>query len=203
MAKALDVIGDRWTLLIVRELLALGPARYTDLQRGLPGIATNLLVTRLRELEAAGIVARDEAPPPAPATLFRLTERGKGLEPVIAALGRWGAPLMGEYRADEEVRSHWLALPLRLYLRDRQPSRRPVTIEVRTGEQPMLVETVDGEIRARPGTAEKPDAMLSGPPHLVMGVLMGRLTVPAARARGLSFRGNPDVLRRLAPRERA
>ena len=203
LAKALDVIGDRWTLLIVRELLLLGPARYTDLRNGLPGIATNLLVTRLRELEAAGLVTREEAPAPAPATLFRLTERGEALEPAIAALGLWAGPLMADWRDDDEVRSHWLALPIRLYLTDRQPHRRPITIEVRTGEQPMLIETMHGELRTRPGSADSPDAVVSGAPHLVLGVLMGRLSVSRARALGLSFRGSPDVLRRLAPRRRA
>src|SRR3954468_24706379 len=93
VAKALDVVGERWTLLIVRELLAQGACRYTDLRAGLPGIATNLLADRLRELEAAGIVEREDAPPPIATTLFRLTERGAALEPVIYALGRWGAPL--------------------------------------------------------------------------------------------------------------
>ena len=203
VAKALDVVGDRWTLLIVRELLLLGPARYTDLRNGLPGIATNLLVVRLRELEAAGLVTREEVAPPAPATLFRLTERGEALEPAIAALGVWAGPLMAECRDDEAVRSHWLALPIRLYLTDSQPHGPPITIEVRTGEQPMLVETVDGEVRARSGSAANPDAVLSGAPHLVLGVLMGRLTVARARSRGLSFRGSEDVLRRLGPRKRA
>src|SRR3954449_5530110 len=89
-AKSLDVVGDRWTLLIVRELLARGACRYTDLRAGLPGIATNLLADRLRELESAGIVEREDAPPPVATTLFSLTERGRALQPVISALGCWG-----------------------------------------------------------------------------------------------------------------
>jgi len=83
LAKALDVIGDRWTLLIVRELLIRGFCRYTDLRNGLPGIATNLLADRLRELEQAGIVCREDAPPPIATTLFHLTGRGKELEPIL------------------------------------------------------------------------------------------------------------------------
>src|SRR5690349_25102414 len=78
VAKALDVVGDRWTLLIVRELLLQGPCRYTDLRNGLPGIATNLLADRLNELEGAGLVRREEAAPPVATTLFRLTEAGAG-----------------------------------------------------------------------------------------------------------------------------
>src|SRR5208282_4278869 len=96
VAKALDVIGDRWSLLIVRELLLREPCRYTDLHRGLPGIATNLLADRLRELEQAGLLAREEAPPPVASTLYRLTGRGRELEGVLVALGRWGVPLMAE-----------------------------------------------------------------------------------------------------------
>src|SRR6266550_2296550 len=94
IAKALDVIGDRWNMLIVRELLLQGACRYTDLHDGLPGIATNLLADRLRDLERAGIVTREEAPPPIATTLFGLTPRGEELGPVLRALGQWGVPLM-------------------------------------------------------------------------------------------------------------
>src|SRR5437588_2360078 len=89
VARALDVIGDRWTLLIVRELLIRGPSRYTDLQYGLPGIATNLLAERLRELEADGVITKEMAPPPVATTLFSLTPRGAALDSVLAALGQW------------------------------------------------------------------------------------------------------------------
>ena len=96
LAKALDVVGDRWTLLIVRELMIRDRCRYTDLRNGLPGIATNLLAERLNEMEQAGLVTREAAPPPIATTLFQLTNRGKELEPVIAELGRWGAPLLAD-----------------------------------------------------------------------------------------------------------
>src|SRR3979409_2476971 len=92
VAKALDVIGARWTLLIVRELELRGACRYTDLRNGLPGIATNLLADRLRELEHAGVVAREDAPPPVATALFRLTPRGAQLRPVLESLVRWGMP---------------------------------------------------------------------------------------------------------------
>src|ERR1700751_2304890 len=111
VAKALDVVGDRWTLLIVRELLLAGPCRYTDLRNGLPGIATNLLADRLRELEDAGIVRGELAPPPVAPTLYALTERGGALEPIVLELGRWGSPLMAEPVGEEAVRSHRLSLP--------------------------------------------------------------------------------------------
>src|ERR1700734_667214 len=85
LAKSLDVVGDRWTLLIVRELMLRGASRYTDLRNGLPGIATNLLADRLRELEHAGLITREDAPPPIATTLVRLTEAGASLEPPLRA----------------------------------------------------------------------------------------------------------------------
>src|SRR5438552_12340986 len=134
LAKALDVVGDRWTLLIVRELFIRGPCRYTDLQQGLPGIATNLLADRLRDLEAVGVVQREEAAPPVATTLFSLTEWGQGLKPILLALGRWASPLMKEPVSSDAVQSHWLEMPLEASLTDRTPSRPPVDIELRTGD---------------------------------------------------------------------
>ncbi|HEV3134388.1 MAG TPA: winged helix-turn-helix transcriptional regulator [Acidimicrobiia bacterium] len=196
-ARALDVVGDRWTLLIVRELLNRGAARYTDLKDGLPGIATNLLADRLRELEENGIITRDAAPPPIATTLFRLTPRGEALKPVLTALGLWGMPLLEEASEDAAFRSHWLVVPLEYRLSDHTPARPPVTIEVRTGDQPMVIETVEGTVRVRPGTAENPDAIMSGPPPVVMDVLMRDLDLATARTRGAAFEGNPEALRRL------
>src|SRR5437868_11469069 len=112
VAKSLDIIGNRWTLLIVRELLLRGPSRYTDLRDGLPGIATNLLADRLRELEEEGLVAREEAPPPIATTLFRLTPRGEALRPVIERLILWGAPLMMAPAPKDVVRSSGIGFAL-------------------------------------------------------------------------------------------
>lgn len=199
-AKALDVVGDRWTLLIVRELLTQQPCRYTDLRYGLPGIATNLLADRLRELEESGVIIREDAPPPVATTLYRLTPRGEALRPVLEALGRWGRELPPrEGSGEPEFRSHWLALPLEFQLKDHAPDRPPVTIELDTGDRPVLVQTVDGKVRVRLGTVPDPDARLTGTPPLVLGVLTGELDLEAARGRGLEFEGNPRVLRRVRP----
>ncbi len=197
LAKSLDAIGDRWSLLIVRELMLLGPCRYTDLLNGLPGIATNLLADRLRHLEEAGVLMREAAPPPIATTLFHLTPRGKDLLPVIRELGRWGAPLLAEAKEDDAFRSYWMTLPLELYYYDPTPDLPPVTIEVRTGDEPMVLETVEGKIRARRGSAENPDAVLTGPPRLVIGVLSGRVNLDDARREGLEFDGDPKFLRRV------
>src|SRR5436853_160786 len=94
VAKSLDVVGDRWTLLIVRELELRGACRYTDLRSGLPGIATNLLAERLRELERAGVITREDAPPPIATALFQLTPWGAQPRPVLEGLIRWGLPLL-------------------------------------------------------------------------------------------------------------
>jgi DNA-binding HxlR family transcriptional regulator len=199
LARALDVVGDRWTLLIVRELLLRGACRYTDLRDGLPGIATNLLADRLRELEQAGIVLREVAPPPIAATLFRLTARGEELEPALHALARWGVPLMVDDDAHDVFRGHWLTFPVGLYLADRTPDRPPITIELRMGDQTTHLETRDGAVHVRRGSAERPDAVLAGTPRLVLGVLTGALELADAQALGVRCHGDETALRRLQP----
>src|SRR5215471_463052 len=109
VAKALDVVGDRWTLLIIRELL-------------LQGIATNLLSDRLRDLEQAGLIRREEAAPPVATTLFDLTRAGAELEPVLTALGGWGIRYMTGPGDGDEFRSHWFAFPVSLFMHDRDPA---------------------------------------------------------------------------------
>lgn len=197
IAKSLDVVGDRWTLLIIRELAERGPSRYTDLRSGLPGIATNLLADRLRELETAGVIAREEAPPPIATTLFRLTPRGEELQPVLDDLARWGIPLMTEQNPDDVVRSQWLAAALDLMLRDREPNARPVTVLLQTGDQPIAIRAQDGAIEIHLGPADRPDATITGPPRPIMGLLLGLLQLPDAKASGVSYQGDPSLLDRI------
>ena len=198
LAKALDVIGDRWTLLIVRELMIRDGCRYTDLRNGLPGIATNLLAERLDELEKAGLVSREAAPPPVATTLFHLTPRGKELEPVIAALGRWGAPLLAENSGKDTFCDHWVVLPLRLYVRDKFPRERPVRIGLRAGGELVTIETVgDGSVRVQSGKASDPDAAIEGMPHLILALLTGKTSLANAKAKGLRYSGDVKVLSRF------
>jgi DNA-binding HxlR family transcriptional regulator len=199
LAKTLDVIGERWTMLVLRELMLRGASRYTDLRDGLPGIATNLLAERLRDLEQAGLVAREEAPPPVATTLYRLTPRGEELRPALVELAQWGMALMPDAPDDDSFRGHWLELPVELHLADREPDGPPMTIEVRTGGAPMLIESVDGAVRTRSGTAEHPDLLISGPPKLVLGTLIGKVGLQDAAARGLQYEGDPSALARLQP----
>jgi len=201
VAKALDVVGDRWTLLIVREMMLRGSARYTDIREGLPGIATNLLADRLRGLEREGLVARRQAPPPVAATLFELTDRGRELEPVLDALGRWGVPIMADGPCEgDEFRSRWLAWPAEAFLDDHEPDAPPATVELNAGGEPVVLEISGGEVHARAGKATaEPDASLSGTPHTLLGVLSGHIDLATARARGLELRGDEKVIRRMQP----
>jgi DNA-binding HxlR family transcriptional regulator len=201
VAKALDVVGDRWNLLIVRELLLRGGCRYVDLQHGLPGIATNLLASRLRDLERAGVIYREDAPPPIATTLFQLTERGEELRPVLVELARWGTPMMVD-RDDRDVfRSHWVAVLADLYPTDRRAGDPPVAIEVDPGHQPTTIEISRDGVHAQAGPAERPDLRLTGPEQLILGVVSGRLDFDAAVARGLRYQGDPEVLLRLRPND--
>src|SRR5690242_4211623 len=158
LAKALDVVGDRWTLLIIRELLIRSACRFTDIRNGLPGIASNLLTERLRELEASGLIRRETAPPPVAATVYSLTPRGRDVAPVIEALGAFGARMLHSPGKHDVFQSHWLCLPLSLELRDSEPKGRPVTIEVRAGNEPLLVQARNGRVTARPGASDDADA---------------------------------------------
>jgi DNA-binding HxlR family transcriptional regulator len=124
-ARGLDVIGDRWILLIVRELLD-GPRRYNELLDGLPGIATNLLADRLKDMGESGILERRDG------GAYALTPRGEQLREVIYAVGRWARPLMGQLKRDDEFRSHWLVHPIRVLFENVDRRRPRMTIEVDT-----------------------------------------------------------------------
>lgn len=141
LASALDVVGERWALLIVRDLLG-GPRRYTDLAAGLPGISTDMLAARLKTLERRGVVARRALPPPAASTVYELTALGRGLEPAILALGRWGLHFVG---ADEgaSFRIEWLALMLRAAFRPERAAGDRLRLELRVEQQRMQL-VVDG-----------------------------------------------------------
>jgi len=199
VAKALDVVGDRWTLLIVRELILQGPCRYTDLKGALPGIATNLLAERLRELETAGLIWREDAAPPVATTLFHLTEAGTELEPALAALGAWGIRYMAEPADHDEFRSHWFAFPVSLFLHDRDPDGPPIAIELRATGRPAVIEVSGGSVRTRLGTTPTPDLVLGGTPQLILGLISAHLTPGQAKEAGLEIEGNVGVLTRLQP----
>lgn len=197
VARALDVIGDRWTLLIVRELFVQGPCRFTDLKNGLPGIAANLLSARLKELEAAGMITREDAPPPIATALYQLTEAGLALEPVVKALWQWGLRFMVEERPDDEFRAQWMALEW--FLTDADPDAAPAVIQLVAGGQPAVAELRGGKLHTRVGRATNPDLVLEGSPRAVLGLLNGLINLELATRLGLSATGRLELLARLRP----
>lgn len=190
LARALDLVGDRWTLLIVRELLS-RPCRYGDLQEGLPGIATNLLAERLRGLEEVGVVARDDD------GCYSLTERGRGLAAPVREFVRWGAFLMKDKEESDTFRSRWLELPIDLLFSGVDPARPEIEVEIRTGDETITLESSAGEVRSRVGQASSPDVVLSGPPEAIVGLLSGRDTPSVAAEHGAHILGDFRLVDRL------
>ena len=189
LARALDVIGDRWTLLIIRELAA-RPCRFRDLSEGLPGIAANLLAERLRLLQSEGVITHDQA------ATYRLTDRGKALGRALKALARWGVPLMARGQGLDEHRAHWLALAIGAVFDD--ATVKPTTrIQVLADDGEIEIIAYRDGIEIRPGRAISPDATLQGPPELILGALAGELSLADAQNAGLLVSGSRPALRRL------
>ncbi|MFD6290799.1 winged helix-turn-helix transcriptional regulator [Streptomyces sp. NPDC060205] len=157
-ARALDAVGDRWTLLIVRELLA-GPRRYTDLHADLPGVSTDVLASRLKDMERDGLTTRRRMPPPGAVYVYELTGRGRELLAVLQALGEWGAPLLAERGATDAVRAHWFALPLLRALEGFGAG--VVQVRLDEGEFHVRAGAVDGPVYGEGPAPEEPDARLS------------------------------------------
>jgi DNA-binding HxlR family transcriptional regulator len=199
IARALDVVGDRWTLLIVRELLLRGACRFTDLKNGLPGVATNLLSARLKELEKVGLVSRRDAPPPVATVLYDLTDDGLALEPVLKTIGLWGLRYMPTERPDDTFQAHWLGYAAAWYTTDADPTGPQVVIQLLAADQQAVLELGDGQITTRVGRADKPDLIIDGPPRAVLGLLTGGIDLNKATALGLSTHGKRALLRRIQP----
>lgn len=204
LARALDHVGDRWTLLVVRELL-LGDATYGDLRAALDGIPTNLLADRLRILEGDGLVTRDTSHPDRRRVTYRLTPLGRGLEPAILALISWGSHWMLPGQGDDRFDPRWGALALRALLGERDPPVRG-TLELRTDGPPLqVVSTGGGPLRVGPrvgdgprvGAPASPDAVVRGDTVLLLGLVSGRLSLSAALRRGMSIEGDRALVRAL------
>jgi DNA-binding HxlR family transcriptional regulator len=182
-AHALDLVGDRWALLVIRELV-LGPKRFTDLRDGLGGIGPNVLSQRLKELEETGVVRQRILPPPAASTVYELTEWGSELEDVIVQLARWGArdPAMPK---DAETQPEWLVLGMRA-IYDPQAEPVPTTYELRFGGDDVFWARVDdGSLRVGRGPAPDPDAVLTAEVETVAQMLRGQLKPSAALRSGV------------------
>lgn len=193
LARSLDRIGDRWTLLIVRELLV-RPARYRDLQDGLPGIATNLLAQRLRQLEQHGILGRrlDEK---SNAVVYELTSLGADLEEAVLALVRWGTTWMQLGQGVDAFRPNWLVVALRALLPD-APVSPASKVEVWCGDEAITVTRDASGFSVELGSTGKPQAKLTGDPVEVLGLAARFLSLDEARKAGARVEGSSAALRR-------
>jgi len=154
-AKALDVVGERWTLLVVRELL-LGPRRFTDLLAALPGLGTSLLTSRLKHLEAAGVIRREQLPPPAGSWVYQITEAGLGVALVVKALADWGTRLLDAPGPEEAVRACWLALPLAVSAPASAVAGVHETYQVHVDDEVLHIVLTGTGVQARSGAAPSP-----------------------------------------------
>jgi DNA-binding HxlR family transcriptional regulator len=182
IAHALELVGERWALLVVRELMR-GPKRYTDLAEAL-GIGTNILAARLRDLEACGVVTKRRLPPPAASRVYELTDYGHELKAAVRELALWGARSLGPPTAEHELFPGWLVNALDAVL---APVAPPGRFEFRVGDE--VAALVDGE--AQPGPIEAPDVVVEGDPEGIYYMFVDR------RQDLVSISGDHDLLARL------
>jgi DNA-binding HxlR family transcriptional regulator len=188
MAGALDMVGERWALLIVRELL-LGPVRFSELARAVGGAPTDVLTKRLRDLERDGVVRRRELDPPASATVYELTELGRELEPALIELGRWG---LNFYGADSVAELRPSLLPSSLKVILRPPPGAELTLALRSGERAFRLRIEGGSIEVDRGEAPDADLALAGEPRDVVAAL-----VDEAGEAGVEIEGDRAALAQL------
>src|SRR3712207_1460182 len=195
-AHALDLIGERWALLVVRELL-LGPKRFTDLRAGLPNASPNVLAQRLRELEGAGVLVRRKLPPPVASRVYELTDWGKDLEPVIIRLGRWGVRSPSKPR-DAEIGVDSLILSFRTMFDPRAAEGIEASYELRLGEDRFRAEVAEGRFEVERGGAERADAIIeSDPGTLAALVYEGRDLADALRTGEIRIEGDRSAVERF------
>jgi DNA-binding HxlR family transcriptional regulator len=169
VARALDIVGERWALLVVRDLL-LGPKRFTDLRAGLPHVSPDVLSQRLRELEEAGIVRRTKLPPPTSARVYDLTDRGTELQPIVLELGRWGSqePFPD---GDAKLGPDSAVIALITLFDPSAADGRDETYELRLDEQPFRLRVAGGRLDASRGGADQPAATIATDPATLSQVL--------------------------------
>jgi DNA-binding HxlR family transcriptional regulator len=192
MAHALSLVGERWSLLIVRELIR-GPQRYTDLAHGLPGIGTNILAARLKELEAAGIVGKRKLPPPAASTVYELTEYGRGLEEPLYALARWGARSIGPPKPEEELYEGWGVNALGVLFNAQAARGLTETYVLDVDGDVFTAKVVDGELEPVLGAAEEADLRVEMDKCTFYEVAVGNLGPAAAVKSGRARMEEGDV----------
>ncbi len=191
-SRALELVGERWALLIIRDLLV-GPKRYSDLQRGLAKIPSNILSDRLRELEEADIVQRRLLPRPSGAVVYELTKAGRDLEAPVIALGRWGAQRLGDPRPDEVVTEDSMATALMTTFRPEAAARANGSYELHLGEIVIHAKVRDGKLTVGRGPLPNADLVIEARPEL--RAVMAREITPeeALKKKIVRLRGNPKL----------
>ena len=196
-ARALEVVGERWALLIVRDLLV-GARRFTDLLHGLPGIPSNVLTARLKELEIAGVVRRRVLARPARAVVYELTEHGLELETVVVALGQWGAKALGDPRPHETITIDSMITALRTTFHPEAARGFRACYELRVGEIVLHARIDDGSIQVAAGPPPGADLVIDAVPG-IRGLMAGDLSPADAIENGtVHITGDPELLTRFA-----
>lgn len=196
-ARALELVGERWALLIIRDLL-IGPKRFGEIQRGLPGIPTNILTARLNELEDHGLVLRRVVARPAKGVVYELTEGGMALQDAVLALGRWGAQRLGEPRSEEIVTEDSLAMALRTTFRPEAAGRARVTYLLKSGPIEVHARVRDGAVTVGRGPVPKPDLVIEAGPGLRVVMAHEMSPAEAMKKRLVRITGDPKLLDRFA-----
>lgn len=197
-AHTLDIVGERWTLLLIRELLT-GPKRFGDLQNSLRGLGTGLLSARLKHLEREGVAHKVTLPPPARTPAYALTEAGKDLEPAVLALARWGLKwAMGERREDETFHPGWAVLGLRSCFAPQAAAGLRATYEFRIGDEVFHADIDDATIATLHGPAQRPDVIIDADEDLFADIAAGRTDLATGLKNGSAVAsGDLALLRRL------
>ena len=183
-ARTLDVIGERWTLLIIRELIT-GPKRYTDLLESLPGIGTSLLAARLKHLERSELIRHVELPPPAGSKVYELTEAGRDLEPTVMAIARWGLRwVLTEPEPGDVFRPAWAVLAMQAAYDEDAATGVEETYEFRVGEEVFHARVHAGGVQARHGPAHEPDLVIRVAQDAFIDLAAGRATIAQAAKQG-------------------
>jgi DNA-binding HxlR family transcriptional regulator len=195
LASALDIVGERWGMLVVRELLS-GPKRFVDLEAGLPGIGTNTLTTRLEGLEAGGVIARRRLPPPSAATVYELTDWGRELEPVVIGIARWGSSRLATLEARYPLRATWFAIALKAFFHRAAVRDLKAVVELVFPTGTLTLRFARGDLEVVEGVSDAPALRIVASEQTFLEFLLTRGAKP--RGKDLRLDGDTSLLPRLA-----